>query len=66
MAAADWGVEPAEKFWFNTKTGAVEYGKLTAAAYRLGPFESEAEAALALEKLAARAAAWAAEEAEED
>lgn len=66
MAAEDWGVTPTEKYWFNLKTGAVEYGKLSPASYRLGPFNSAQDAESALQTVQARAAAWAAEDAEAD
>jgi hypothetical protein len=47
-----------EEFWFNLKTGKVEFGKLSAAAYRVGPFATELEAKNALEILAARSDSW--------
>jgi hypothetical protein len=50
------------EFWFNLKTGQVEFGKLAAASYRVGPFDSEAEAHKALETLANRAQKWNEEE----
>ncbi|MDR9362944.1 MAG: hypothetical protein RI590_02320 [Microbacteriaceae bacterium] len=34
----------AKKYWFNTKTQQVEYGRKSLAVYRLGPFETEREA----------------------
>jgi hypothetical protein len=49
--------EPIE-FWFNVKTGLVEFGKHSAAPYRIGPFRSEAEAAGALKLLAERSKKW--------
>ncbi len=51
-----------EEFWFNLKTKQVEFGKLSAAPYRVGPFTSAAEAAKALETLASRSKTWAEEE----
>jgi hypothetical protein len=51
-----------EEFWFNLKTGQVEFGKLAAAPYRVGPFESETEAKNALETLSRRAQKWNEEE----
>ena len=45
------------EWWFNTKTGEVESGRLSAAPHRLGPFASASEAANALLVLAQRAAA---------
>jgi len=46
---------PAE-WWFNTKTGEVEFGRLSASPQRLGPFGSKEEASRALEFIARRAA----------
>jgi len=34
----------AKKYWFNTKTKQVEYGRKSLSVYRLGPYETEAEA----------------------
>jgi hypothetical protein len=34
----------AKKYWFNTKTKEVEYGRKSLALYRLGPYETEKEA----------------------
>lgn len=53
-------------YWFNTKTGLVEQGKLAAAPYRVGPFATREEAARALEILTQRAKNWANEDANED
>ena len=44
------------EFWFNTKTGEVEFGLQTAAPYRVGPFATRLEAERALEIIAERAA----------
>lgn len=49
--------EPIE-FWFNLKTGLVEAGKQSAAPYRVGPFDTEAEAANALKTIVERTAKW--------
>ncbi|MEY2694463.1 MAG: hypothetical protein RL142_811 [Actinomycetota bacterium] len=57
--------EPIE-FWFNLKTGLVEVGKQSAAPYRVGPFDTEAEAATALKTIAERTAKWNDEEDERD
>lgn len=46
------------EFWFNLKTKEVEFGKLAAAPYRVGPFLTRAEAEKALETLASRAKDW--------
>jgi len=51
-----------EEFWFNLKTNSVEFGKLSAAAYRIGPFKTENEAKEALKLLADRSKRWSAEE----
>lgn len=51
-----------EEFWFNVKSGEVEFGKLSAAPYRIGPFSSEAEAKNALKLLADRSKEWSEEE----
>ena len=47
-----------EQYWFNTKSNQVEKGRLSTAIYRIGPFDTEAEASRALEILRARAKAW--------
>lgn len=47
-----------EEFWFNLKTNLVEFGKLTAASYRIGPFATEDEAKNALKLLAERSRSW--------
>ncbi len=47
-----------EEFWFNTKTGEVEFGKVAAAPYRIGPFTTEADAKRALEIVASRSEKW--------
>jgi hypothetical protein len=49
--------EPIE-FWFNLKTGLVEAGKQSAAPYRVGPFDTAAEATNALKTIAERSAKW--------
>ncbi|MDE2591513.1 MAG: hypothetical protein KGL41_01490 [Actinomycetales bacterium] len=54
------------EFWFNTKTGEVEVGFQTAAAYRIGPFASREEAARALEIVAERARQLRLEDAADD
>ncbi|WP_300266694.1 SPOR domain-containing protein [Microbacterium sp.] len=55
-----------QKYWYNSNSGQVEFGYLSPSAERVGPFDTEAEAARAPETLRARAAAWAAEDARED
>ncbi len=34
----------AKKYWFNTKTKQVEFGRRSLSVYRIGPFETEQEA----------------------
>lgn len=53
-------------YWYNTKTGKVEHGLVTAAPYRIGPFATAQEAAQALEIIKARAKAWSDQENSED
>lgn len=55
-----------EKYWYNLATGRVEFGMISASADRVGPFDTEAEAARAPEKLQERSRAWADEEAAEN
>ncbi|MCM3780478.1 MULTISPECIES: hypothetical protein [Microbacterium] len=55
-----------EKYWYNLETRQVEFGMISPSADRVGPFDTEAEAARAPEKLQERARAWADEEAAED
>lgn len=56
---------PDESWWYNLKTNEVEYGLLSAAVYRVGPFDTRVEAEQALELVKARSAAWAKQD-EED
>lgn len=56
MSKKDWGIDdPAETYWFNTRTGEVEAGQQSLAHYRIGPFESREEAERAPEIVAERA-----------
>lgn len=55
-----------DEFWFNLKTGLVEHGKLSAASYRVGPFNTEDEAKDALNVIAKRNQAWNEDEDETD
>lgn len=50
------------KYWYNTKTGEVEKGKQSIAQYLIGPFDTEAEAAQAWDRVRERSAAWEAED----
>jgi hypothetical protein len=56
----------SEKYWFNLKTGKVEFGYESPSVDRAGPFESAEEAARAPETLRERARAWAEDEARDD
>ncbi len=51
-----------EAWWFNTKTNSVEFGRLSHALDRIGPFSSESEAKDALKIIRERATAWRSEE----
>lgn len=51
------------KYWYNTHTGAVEYGLESPAVDRIGPFDTKEAAANALQTLKERSEAWAVEEA---
>lgn len=55
-----------QKYWYNLETGQVEFGMISPAVDRVGPFDTEAEAARAPETLEARSRAWAEEEAADD
>ncbi len=55
-----------EKYWYNLTTHTVERGYESPAIDRAGPFDTEAEAANAPALLAARARAWAEEDARDD
>jgi hypothetical protein len=54
------------EWWFNTRTNKVEFGKLSAAPYRLGPFQTESEAEQALALIAERSRKWRESEQRED
>jgi hypothetical protein len=53
-------------YWYNLRSGAVERGLQSPSVDRAGPFETEAEAAAAPERLRANSQRWADEEREED
>ena len=60
------GQKPAAAgYWFNVRTGKVEFGLKTRALDRIGPFRTEAEASRALEILAERSRQWAKSEDED-
>jgi hypothetical protein len=56
----------SDKFWFNVRTREVEHGSLSPSKDRLGPYDTHAEAAQALERARSRSVAWDEEEAKED
>ncbi|GAA2187866.1 hypothetical protein GCM10009786_14580 [Leucobacter alluvii] len=67
MSKQEWGIEdPADTFWFNTRTGQVEDGPQSLSVDRIGPFATREEAARAEEIVAERARKWREEEAAED
>jgi hypothetical protein len=59
-------VSEKPKFWFNLKTKQVEQGLKSSSLDRIGPFDTEAEAAKAEDVVAARAEEWKKQDAEED
>ncbi|GGD37418.1 hypothetical protein GCM10010915_17790 [Microbacterium faecale] len=56
----------AEHYWYNLKTGEVEYGRLSPAVDRAGPFDTAEEAARAPEIMEQRTKAWEEDEKRED
>ena len=56
----------AGKYWFNTKTKLVEFGLKSSSLDRIGPFETEQEAAHAEEIVRSRAEKWLEDEKLED
>jgi hypothetical protein len=56
----------AAKYWFNTKTKKVEQGLKSSSLDRIGPFDTELEAANAEEIVRSRANQWLEEEKIED
>ena len=54
------------KYWFNLKTRKAELGLKSSSEDRIGPFETEAEAANAEAVVKARSEAWRQQESEED
>ena len=55
-----------EKYWYNLSTGEVEFGMLSAAVDRVGPFDTREDAARAPETMRERSRAWAEEDAADD
>ena len=47
-----------ERYWFNTKTKQVEFGLKSSSLDRIGPFETEREAANAEKTVRQRSKAW--------
>ncbi|MGW9021955.1 methionine aminopeptidase [Leucobacter chromiiresistens] len=67
MSKQEWGIEdPAETYWFNSRTGQVEEGPQSLSVDRIGPFATREEAARAEDIVAERARKWREEEAAED
>lgn len=54
------------QYWYNLRTGKVEFGLLSPAPDRIGPFESEESAKLALKIVAERRRQWESDETRED
>jgi hypothetical protein len=54
------------KYWFNTKTKQVEHGLRSSSLDRIGPFDTEKEAAAAEDIVKLRAKTWREEEKLED
>lgn len=55
-----------DKYWYNLSTHEVEFGMLSAAVDRVGPFDTAEEAKNAPEKLRERSRAWAEDDAADD
>ncbi|GAA2035890.1 hypothetical protein GCM10009720_15560 [Yaniella flava] len=53
-------------YWYNVQTGEVEHGPQSVGLHRIGPFDTQEEAANALETYEARNRAWDEEDAEDD
>jgi hypothetical protein len=66
VSKRDWGIEDADQYWFNQRTGEVEAGAQSLAVDRVGPFATREEAEQATEIIAERARRWAEEDASED
>lgn len=54
----------AESYWYNMKTGEVEFGFESPSVDRVGPFDTREAAEHALETLRANSEKWAADEAD--
>ena len=55
-----------EHWWYNIRTGQVEFGLRSRSLDRVGPFDTEEQAANAPKLIAERAAQWQKSEREED
>lgn len=67
MSKRDWGIdEPELAFWYNTRTGQVEEGKLSLSIDRIGPFATRGEAERGPEIVAERARKIREEDARDD
>ncbi|GAA0995654.1 MULTISPECIES: SPOR domain-containing protein [Subtercola] len=58
--------DPSQQYWYNITTGEVEFGYVSPAPERVGPFPTKVEAEHALETLRANSAKWAEEDAAND
>jgi len=56
--------EGAQSYWYNMKTGEVEFGFESPSINRVGPFDSREDAEHALEKLRANSEKWDSDEAD--
>jgi hypothetical protein len=54
------------KYWYNIRTGDVEFGYESPSINRVGPFDTHEQAEHALEKLRSNSERWAAEDSAED
>ena len=54
----------AQSYWYNMKTGEVEFGFESPSINRVGPFDSREDAEHALEKLRANSEKWDSDEAD--
>lgn len=54
------------KYWYNIRTGEVEFGFESPSVDRVGPFDSKEQAAHALETLRSNSERWASEDADEN
>lgn len=57
---------PERKYWYNSVSGQVEYGLVSPGVDRIGPFDTQEEAAHAMETLRKRSEDWDVEDAIDD